>query len=118
MAKTLKQKIGLWGEKIAAEFLFQNGHIILEKNWRSGKAEIDLITKEGNTLVFVEVKTRKNASFGHPEDFVGNQKSKLVKTASVEYQYLNQYEGFIRFDIVAITGNEKEYELIHLKDSF
>jgi len=118
LAKTAKQNLGNWGEKLAEDYLVQNNHIVVERNWRVGRAEVDLITKDGRTLVFVEVKVRKNASFGNPEDFVNSSKANRIKSAAVEYQFLNNYNGFIRFDIVSILGSVKKFELLHLPDSY
>ena len=118
MEKVKTKEIGDWGEQLAEEFLRNLGYRILEKNWRTGKSEIDIIATLENTLVFVEVKTRKNAWFGNPEDFVTQQKANRIKNASEEYQILNRYEGFIRFDIIGITGKKSEYEILHFLDAF
>jgi putative endonuclease len=118
LAKTSKQNLGNWGEKLAEDFLINNGHTILERNWRFGRAEVDLISQDGKTLVFVEVKVRKNSNFGNPEDFVNSSKADRIKIASVEYQILKNYNGFIRFDIVAILGSKLKFELLHLEDSY
>ncbi len=118
MNRETTTSIGNWGEKLAAGFLENLGFLILEKNWRWNKAEIDLIGKHGNTLVFIEVKTRKNNRFGHPEEFVSRTKANRIKEASVQYQFEKNFEGFIRFDIVAITGTAKQFEILHLADAF
>jgi putative endonuclease len=118
MAKTPKQKTGIWGEQLAEDFLLKKGYQICEKNWRLGRAEIDLIAKDKNILVFIEVKTRKNALFGNPEDFVGKSQIRLVKTASEAYQIEKGYEGFIRFDIIGVLGNPTRFEILHLEDAF
>jgi putative endonuclease len=118
MAKTSKQTIGTWGENLAASFLQEKDFDILEKNWRWKRAEIDLIAMDQKTLVFIEVKVRANPNFGNPEDFVGKAKSTLIKNASTEYQISKKFEGFIRFDIVSIIGNQNKFEILHLRDAF
>jgi len=110
--------IGLWGEQLASQYLEKKGFVILEKNWRWKRSEIDLIARDGNTIVFVEVKARKNSSYGHPEAFVTHSKAARIKRASVEYQYENNVNGFIRFDIISITGNPSYFEIVHILDAF
>jgi len=118
LAKTAKQNLGNWGEKLAEDYLTRNKHIVLERNWRFRRSEVDLITMDGQTLVFVEVKVRKNASFGNPEDFVNTSKANRIKSAAVEYQIIKNYNGFIRFDIISILGSVENFELLHLPDSY
>jgi len=118
MPKQTTKNIGNWGEEIAEEFLVNSGFEIKAKNWRTGRLEIDLIGVIKNTLVFIEVKVRKNNAFGYPEDFVGKVKANRIKEASIEYQHQVKFNGFIRFDIVAITGTKENFEILHLPDSF
>ncbi len=115
---TTKQKTGKWGEEQARLHLEGQGYQILENNWRFGKAEIDLVAKKESILVFVEVKTRKSTGFGHPESFVSRGQAGLIKSASEEYQIQKQHFGFIRFDIIAITGTPSSFEILHLEDAF
>lgn len=110
--------IGTWGEKQAGEFLRKKGYEILERNWRWQKYEIDLIARIRNLLVFVEVKARKNSDFGHPESFVSKAKVSRIKKASEFYQFEKKYNGFIRFDIVSVTGNPLRFEIFHIEDAF
>ncbi|HID55979.1 TPA: YraN family protein, partial [Candidatus Poribacteria bacterium] len=63
-----KKEIGLLGEEIAADFLRRKGYRLLERNIRIGRGEIDLVALDGETLVFVEVKTRKGLRYGHPSE--------------------------------------------------
>jgi putative endonuclease len=116
--KPTTKHIGNWGEELAVAYLEKEGFTITEKNWRTGRSEIDLIGIIKNTLVFIEVKVRKNNQFGNPEEFVGKQKANRIKEASIEYQIQKKYEGFIRFDIVAITGTREKFEILHFPDSF
>lgn len=118
MAKTKKQETGSWGEEVAVTHLTEGGYTILERNWRSGRAEIDIIAKTKHTLVFLEVKVRRNSAYGYPETFVSAQQVFRVKTAASQYQFEKNYDGFIRFDIVSILGSPKQYEVLHLEDAF
>lgn len=98
------------GESLAVIFLEKQGMKIIEKNWRfSRMGEIDIIAKDNNTLVFVEVKARSSTLFGDPLESVNQKKfDKIQKLAEI---YLNQnpsnhYDGF-RFDLIGILLKEK-----------
>src|ERR1051325_2841958 len=69
-------EIGDEGERLAREHLEKLGHHILELKWRYGRYEVDIISRQGDTIVFIEVKTRKSGTFGDPEDFVTRKKQK------------------------------------------
>ena len=112
------QKIGQWGEVLAIRYLAENGYQILHQNWRSGRQEIDCIAQIGDTLVFVEVKTRKNNNYGYPEQFVDKQKIAFIKKAAREYLWQVNHKGNIRLDILAISGFGEKVDLHHLQDAF
>jgi len=114
----IQQEIGDKGENLAAQYLEKGGYDILEKNYRAGKSEIDLICKEQEQLVFVEVKTRTNANFGNPEEFVNEAKAAKVIEGAEAYMYDNNWNGAIRFDIISILITEEEAEIKHFKDAF
>ncbi len=102
------RKIGAQFETVAAELLKQQGFHILEKNYRCKTGEIDLIAREGEYLVFIEVKYRKNARKGFAVDAVTREKQKKIcRTADF---YMRQHHMFgdmcIRFDVAAIDGKE------------
>ena len=63
-------ELGKWGEDLATAYLEQKGYTIVERDWKSGRRDIDIIAIDGNTVVFVEVKTRKNSVFGEPEEAI------------------------------------------------
>lgn len=110
-------KVGVFGEQIAKKHLENLSYTILETNWRWGKGEIDIIAKIDAILVFVEVKTRKTADFGDPEEAVSTQKQNLFYELSTEYMYRLNYEGEFRFDIIAITL-EPQLDIRHFEDAF
>lgn len=85
-----KATVGLTGEDVAANFLEQNGFTILERNYRSGHQEIDIIARDEEFLIFVEVKTRschlpENMKYGRPSQAVGNAKQRNIVTAAKNY---------------------------------
>ena len=82
-----KRAVGSRYEEETAAFLQKNGYRILEKNFRDRRGEIDLIAKDGRTLVFVEVKYRKNARNGYPEEAVDTRKQKKIRETAAYYVY-------------------------------
>ncbi|CAM4255857.1 putative endonuclease [Pedobacter westerhofensis] len=112
-------ELGRHGELLAKTYLEQLGYQILELNWVYGKAEIDLIAFYDNKLIFVEVKTRRSAEHGEPEEFVDWRKEKQLEFASSAYIERKNHQGEIRFDIVAIVFENKElYKINHIEDAF
>ena len=114
----LHNLLGNKGEMLAARYLAGEGFAILEYNWRSGHKEIDLIAKERDTLVFVEVKTRRNENYGDARETVTPQKMRNIVTAAEAYIKKKEIDVPIRFDIVAIVGNGDTHEIEHIRDAF
>lgn len=112
-----KGQTGAFGEQQALLYLRSCGYQILAVNWRHRHWEVDIIMRDKDILVFVEVKTRSSVAFGLPEDFVDSKKEKnLFKLADA---YISQFkhEGEIRFDIVSVLQGKK-IEIEHIKDAF
>lgn len=117
MAKHIQT--GEQGEAIALHCLLKKGYAILEKNWRYRRAEVDLIAKDGEILVFVEVKTRTSDHFGRPEAFVTERKKQFLQTAATVYMEQIGHEWEIRFDIIAVLLHpSREAEIQHFEDAF
>lgn len=103
------KSLGSWGEAIAAEYLNTRGHVILERNYRTQYGEIDLITMDENTVVFVEVKTRTSQKFGHPEEAISNlKKAHLLASAQAYLQANFDLDRDWRIDVIAIEQLEKK----------
>ncbi len=113
-----KQEIGKIGEDKAADFLIENQYLILERNWRYKKAEIDIICKKDDILIFVEVKTKTYDYFGKPEESVTMYKENLLKSAAGAYMRSIIYDWEVRFDIISIMINNGEFVLKHYLDVF
>ena len=111
-------ELGKEGEKIAVDFLIKNEYIIREKNWRFGRAEIDIIAQKGDTLAIVEVKTRTTDWFGDPQEFVTDKKRKLLIGAAHEYVIANDLDVEVRFDIIAIVIASKSTTIDHIANAF
>ncbi len=109
------QKFGYEAEDSAAVFLQSKGYIILERNYRTRLAEIDIIAKHDEFLVFVEVKARTNTRKGFPRETIGFAKQKKIILAAKYYLRENGlFNARVRFDVVSIikTGEGLEFELI------
>ena len=115
---TTKQLLGNRGEDLAKEYLLEQGCEIVESNYRYKRSEVDLIVKDGQFLVFVEVKTRKSVDYGHPEESVGERKAQKIIEAADEFIYQNKWKGPIRFDIVSVIIIEGKAEVVRFKDAF
>lgn len=116
MAKHLQQ--GKLAEQLAGEYLEKKGYQIVEKNYRCGKAEVDLIVKKEKFLVFVEVKSLKKIDFGHPETNITSDKTHLLFQAADAYQYEINWRQEIRFDAIAVTFLQQAYKIEHFEDAF
>lgn len=113
-----KIKRGTEGERAAADYLIAKGFEILQRNYRHKRSEIDLIVKRDNWLIFVEVKLRSSARFGHPEEFVDRKKEKKVLEGAAHYLQESNWSGNVRYDIVAISLNHRGTEILHIEDAF
>lgn len=106
---------GRFGEQKAAEWLLENGFIILENNWRHSHWEVDFIASRNNVLHFIEIKTRRSRKFGYPEEGVNRKKLENLINASEEYLEQNPEWKRIQFDILSISilsNSEPEYFFI------
>jgi putative endonuclease len=110
--------LGKLGEELAVEYLQKNGYSILETNWVFQKAEIDIIAQKDSVLAIVEVKTRSSIDFGLPQDFVKPKKIQLLVKAVNEYVIASDLDLNIRFDIIAIQKEGKDFVVEHIEDAF
>jgi putative endonuclease len=111
-------ELGNRGEALAEDCLVENGYQILERNWRFSRAEVDIIAKDGEVLVFVEVKTRSSDIFGKPEESVSPKKEALIKDAAAVYMEQINHQWEIRFDIISILIKGDGHSMEHFKDAF
>jgi len=121
MLPNRRQLVGKLGETKAGEYLVRNGYQIIEKNFRTRYGEIDIIAKDGNDLVFVEVRSRSTKSFGAPEESITAKKQLKIKNLAQYYlQVHNLNRVNCRFDVVVINFNRngKLERLNHIRSAF
>ena len=112
-----QNELGKWGEDIAADYLKKKGYEIIERDWKSGHHDLDIVAKDGNTLVIVEVKTRRNRLFGNPEEAIDYKKRMSLQSAINHYVKSHRTGRDIRFDIISIVGTiGSTPEIEHIKD--
>lgn len=112
-------KKGRLAEDVAFVYLQKLNHIILEINWCVQKAELDIISRQNNMIIFTEVKSRKDNEFGDPATMVTKRKQKLLVSAATKYMDMVNYDGDFRFDIITITGYDlNSCQLEHYENAF
>ncbi len=110
-------ELGRWGEDLAAAFLEEKGYAIIERDWKSGHHDLDIVAKDGSTLVIVEVKTRRNRLYGNPEEAIDYKKRRSLLSAINHYTKSHRIYSNVRFDIISIVGNIGEKsEIDHIID--
>ena len=109
---------GKLGEDLAVEYLTSKGYEILERNWRNRHKEIDIIAKDGQELVIVEVKARQTDEYGEPDIAVTKKKQRMLIAAANAYILKNGLDTETRFDIISIVAKEGEPQIEHIEDAF
>lgn len=112
------QHTGRKGEELAARFIEQNGLEILERNWSCRFAEADIIAKDGDILVFIEVKTRTSETAEAPEFAVNYAKEERMIEAAEAYLEEKGIDLEVRFDIISIILNPKGHKINHIQEAF
>ncbi|TAN36186.1 MAG: YraN family protein [Verrucomicrobia bacterium] len=114
-------RAGLWGEAQAERFLRRLGWRILGRRVRLGRDELDLVARQGETLVFVEVKTRRSESFGRPFEAVDHGKRRSLSRAAIHYlKKLPTRPSFFRFDVIEVIGTAEagQPRIRHIENAF
>jgi len=114
-----KKELGKKGEELALRFLKKKGYRIIEKNYICKMGEMDIIAREKDTLVFIEVKTRTSMFFGPPQLAVNFSKQRQLSKVALNYlKEKNLGDVKARFDVVAILIGQKGEEVELIKDAF
>ena len=114
----IKKETGNLGENIAEHYLKQKGYIILDKNFQCRQGEIDIIAKDKEEIVFIEVKTRTSNKYGTPSEAVNVIKQKHMLQSIKYYLYIrNLSEEFVRIDIIEVYIKDNIYKVNHIKQA-
>jgi len=106
------RKRGDEGEALAAEFLKSRGYKIICRNFASRRGEIDIVAKDGQCLVFIEVKTRTSLDFGYPAEAVTRRKAERIRKTALYYLMRNHMDDIpCRFEVVSIMKNSGKYAI-------
>ena len=120
-SKKKRQKanaLGAMGEQTAVEYLEEEGYLILERNYRAKRHEIDIIAYKDNEIAIVEVKTRSNNNITEPEEAVDHRKRQMLIWAADKYVCTHERQEPVRFDIISIVTNNGKTEIHHIKNAF
>jgi len=112
---------GITTEQFAKHYLLKQGLLFVEQNIHCRQGEIDLIMRDGETLVFVEVKYRRNNHFGGAISAVSIAKQKKIRHCATFYLHkmnINEYNTLCRFDVIALEGDINKPQLTWLKNAF
>ena len=110
--------LGRKGEELAASLCTERGLSILELNHRTQLGEIDIIAKDGDVLVFIEVKTRAGNVYGAPFEAVTMRKRQKIRAVALSYLKKLKKEVPVRFDVISISMQGKEPFLEYIQDAF
>jgi len=114
-----KKELGKKGEEIAHRFLKRKGYRIIERNYVCKMGEVDIIAREKDTFIFIEVKTRRSTAFGPPQMAVDQRKQKQLSRAALYFLKAKRLEGVkARFDVVAILLGPEGEEINLIRNAF
>lgn len=114
----LHNLLGRDGENLASRHLQENGYRILERNWKLGDMETDIIAQKGDTIVFVEVKTRSGEQWKRPEQAVDEERKRRLTIGANAYLKHNKLDNPWRMDVIAIVKNEEGTTINHIEEAF
>ena len=103
-----KQALGRWGEDRVARWYRRQGFRILDRNWRCGRGELDVIAQKGSVVVVCEVKTRSSLAYGFPAEAVGRDKQRRIRRLAAQWLSEQERRGHmqVRFDVAEVVGRE------------
>ena len=112
-----RRALGRYGERLAARYLLDRGLAVVDRNWRCSHGEIDLVARDGDCLVFCEVKTRRSQRFGAPVEAVDRRKAaRLRRLAAAWLQDHDEHPARIRIDVIGILRPAEGRAVVrHLK---
>jgi len=111
-------ELGQLGENLAADHLVKKEFEILVRNYRWKKSEVDIICRQNNLLIIVEVKTRQTSVYGKPYEAVTRSKQKQIVKVANQYILENDIDLEVRFDVVSIVQNQHKTAIEHIEGAF
>lgn len=114
----IHNELGKEGEEVAVHYLTERGYRILHRNWRSGKKELDIVAEYNHELIVIEVKTRRNNTYGTPEEAVNERKIRRIVSSTDAYIRKFAIDLPVRFDIITLVGQEAPFEIEHIEEAF
>ena len=113
------QNIGRYGEDRAVEFLRRLGYRLVDRNWRGPSGEIDIVAKDGDCLVFAEVKTRTRLGFGHPFEAITEAKMRRMRALASQWCQAHRLGVVqVRLDAISVLVRDGRVTIEHLKQVF
>lgn len=114
----IRHNLGQIGEDVAEIYLLKNNYKIIERHFNCRQGEIDIIAKDKNELVFIEVKTRTNQKYGSPIDAITYYKKKHILNSVKYYLYFKKLENvFVRIDVIEVYQRKDGFLVNHIKDA-
>jgi len=111
-------ELGKEGEDEAVRYLEARGYHICHRNWRSGRKELDIVAEHQGELIVVEVRTRRNQTYGTPEESISEAKIRRIVSSADAYVRKFCIDLPVRFDIISLTGIEKPWKIEHIVNAF
>ncbi len=113
------QTSGQRAEDLAHDYLLSQGLSCLARNYRCRRGEIDLIMKEGETIVFIEVRMRRSTRFGTAEESIGWRKQQKIIATALHFLHARRLDySPVRFDVLALPGNKDRANIRWIRDAF
>ena len=112
--------LGMHGERIAVSYLTDHGFRVLDRNWRCREGELDIVARDGDALVFCEVKARRGVGYGHPVEAVTRVKQRRLRTLAQRWLAAHdEHAPELRFDVVGVLVRPSRPALVtHLRAAF
>jgi len=112
------KELGNQGEDFASSFLLKKGYKIVNRNWKMGANEIDIIAENDDFIVFIEVKTRSDNYLEHPYTAVTTSKQKTIIRIADHYLRRYNIDKECRFDIISVVKNNDKFDINHIENAF
>ncbi len=115
----VRRALGDWGERLAAAHLAAAGMVLLDRNWRTAAGEIDIVARDGDAVVFCEVKTRRGTTFGDGTEGVTEAKTRRLRQLATQWLATSGIRArCVRFDVVSVMVGGSAPVISHIRDVF